>query len=163
MAPAATRVAYPAPLSLAQKKLWTSSHRLARRLGVVNDRQKAICCVSLRCDYEKSRCANRLTAHYTEYTDKAKLRKAPSILRTENKLRQQGAGRQDRDLGEDCLERSGGNQQRGGERDDRKTGRAAAGMTHSSILMTETFQKSAGPARILRGHRTSRARTTGDV
>eukprot|EP00965_Chrysotila_dentata_P198096 6178585-Pleurochrysis_carterae.AAC.1 len=43
------------------------------------------------------------------YTDKAKSREEPSILMAEHELRQQSAGRTDRCLGADCLERRNGN------------------------------------------------------
>eukprot|EP00965_Chrysotila_dentata_P048993 1625317-Pleurochrysis_carterae.AAC.2 len=53
--------------------------------------------------------ANKLTARYSLYTDKAKPLKEPRTPKAEHELRQQGARRRDRDFGADCLERRSGN------------------------------------------------------
>eukprot|EP00965_Chrysotila_dentata_P185114 6111337-Pleurochrysis_carterae.AAC.1 len=98
---------------------------VARRGILSDDRRQAICCVSLRCNYEGvgnigkfkveavlaiGMCKNipglslvctfpvALITHSPLYTDNAKPPKDPSDLRAECELRQQGARRRDRDL-----------------------------------------------------------------
>eukprot|EP00965_Chrysotila_dentata_P070479 2329025-Pleurochrysis_carterae.AAC.1 len=75
--------------------------------------------------------------HSPLYSDEAKPLKEPRIFRTEQELRQRGARRRDRDLGEDCLERRSCNEQRGGERGDWKSKRAVAELKRSSVLSSD--------------------------
>eukprot|EP00965_Chrysotila_dentata_P082428 2720840-Pleurochrysis_carterae.AAC.1 len=69
-----------------------------------DDRQNAICCVSLRCNCEGLGVSNPGAGEDGPlYTDNAKPPNDPSILRTECELRQQGARRRDPGLGADWL------------------------------------------------------------